>query len=181
MKILIIYFSFSGNNRLLAEHLAARIGCDICSIVEKHRRTAITIILDMLFKREPKLQPLEYSVRNYDHILLVAPIWDAKLANPMKALIKKEKSALSHYSFISLCGYERPEQEASITQELLALSGHSPGAVCQLRICDLFPVEKRNDIMTISRYRAKSDDITQFESQIAAFLNLIGSVEIEKT
>lgn len=46
MRILIIYFSFSGNNRLLAEHLAKRIGCDICPIVEKKRRTMVTIILD---------------------------------------------------------------------------------------------------------------------------------------
>jgi multimeric flavodoxin WrbA len=175
MKVLIIYFSFSGNNRLLAEHLATRLDCDICPIVEKRRRTAVTIMLDMIFRREPKLQPLKYSALDYDHIILVAPIWDAKLSTPMKALIKREKSALSNYSFISLCGYERAEQKENITQELLTLSGHSPRAVCELRLCDLFPAEKRNDVTTISRYHATSDDLIQFESQIAAFLKLISS------
>jgi hypothetical protein len=58
-------------------------GCDICPILEKKRRTIITIMLDMMFRREPKIQPLEFSVLNYDHIILVAPIWDAKLSHPM--------------------------------------------------------------------------------------------------
>jgi hypothetical protein len=98
----------------------------------------------------------------------------------MKTLIKREKSALSHYSFISLCGYERSGQEESITKELSALSGHSPSAVCQLRICDLFPVEKRNDVTTISRYRATNDDLTKFESQITTFLKFINSFQVEQ-
>jgi flavodoxin len=180
MKVLIIYFSFSGNNRLLAEHLATRLSCDICPIVEKKRRTGVTILLDMMFRREPKIQPLEYSVSNYDHIILVAPIWDSKLSNPMKALIQREKPALSHYSFISLCGYERSGQAESITEELTTLSGRSPRAVCELRICDLFPAEKRNDVPTISRYHATSNDLTHFEPQIAAFLKLILSSPIEQ-
>lgn len=170
MKYLIIYFSFSGNNRLLAEYLATQIGCDFCPVVEKKRRTGVTILLDMLFRREPKIQPLEHSVSDYDHIILVAPIWDAKLAHPMKTLIKQEKAALTSYSFISLCGYERPQQQESITQELLSLSGRLPSTVCQLRICDLFPLEKRNDVPTISRYHVTRDDLIQFASQIAEFL-----------
>lgn len=175
MNVLIIYFSFLGNNRLLAEHLATRLDCDICPIVEKRHRTGMTIFLDLMFKREPKLQPLKYAVSNYDHIIFVAPIWDAKLSSPMKALIKSEKSALSNYSFISFCGYERTEQKESITRELLALTEHSPKTVCELRICDLFPAEKRNSVPTISRYHATSSDLTKFESQIAEFLNLISS------
>lgn len=177
MRILIIYFSFSGNNRLLAEHLSKRIGCDICPIVEKKRRTIVTIILDMMFRREPKIKALDCAALNYDHIILVAPIWDSKLANPMKTLIKREKAVLSNYSFISLCGYERSGQKESITKELSALTGRSPKAVSELKVCDLFPAEKRNDIKTISRYHATSEDLIMFESQINVFLKLIRSAQ----
>jgi menaquinone-dependent protoporphyrinogen IX oxidase len=152
MKILIVYFSFSGNNRLLAEHLAKRLNCDAFPIVEKKRRTIITIFLDMLFGREPKIEDLECVASNYDRIILVAPIWDSKLANPIRTLIKKEKAALSDYSFISLCGYDRSGQNESITRELLALTGITPNAVFELKISDLFPREKRNDIRILSRY-----------------------------
>jgi flavodoxin len=175
MRILIIYFSFSGNNRLLAEHLAKRLNCDAFPIVEKKRRTIITIFLDLLFGREPKIEDLECATSNYDCIVLVAPIWDSKLANPIKTLIKKEKVALADYSFISLCGYERSGQKESITRELLALTGHAPKAVFELRISDLFPAEKRNEIRIISRYHITEKDLIRFEPQINEFLKLIQS------
>lgn len=175
MKTLIVYFSFSGNNRLLAEHLAKRINCDAFPVVEKKRRTIITIFLDMLFRREPKIEDLECAASNYDRIVLVAPIWDSKLANPVKTLIKKEKAALCDYSFISLCGYERSGQKESITQELLALTGRAPKAVFELRISDLFPAEKRNKIRMISHYHITEKDLIIFEAQINEFLKLIQS------
>ena len=65
MKILVIYFSYSGNNRLLAEYLGKRIGGDICPIVEEKRRTFLTIILDMMFNREPNIKNLEYPISYY--------------------------------------------------------------------------------------------------------------------
>jgi menaquinone-dependent protoporphyrinogen IX oxidase len=173
MKILIIYFSFSGNNRLLAEHLSKRLNCDAFPILEKKRRTIITIFLDMLFGREPKIKDLECVVSNYDRIVLVAPIWDSKLANPIKSLIKKEKDALFNYFFISLCGYDRSGQKESITRELLALTGRAPKAVFELKISDLFPAEKRNDIRIISRYHVTDKDLILFEPHINEFLKLV--------
>jgi hypothetical protein len=59
----------------------------------------------------------------------------------------------------------------------MALTGRSPKAVSELKICDLFPAEKRNDVKTISRYHATKDDLIIFESQINTFLKLIGSVQ----
>ena len=173
MKILVIYFSYSGNNRLLTEYLGKRIGGDICPIVEEKRRTFLTIILDMMFNREPNIKNLEYPISNYDHIILAAPIWDLKLAHPMKSLVRREKADLVNYSFISLCGYKRPGQKESITKSLTDLTGHPPKAVFELNISELFPAEKRNDIKTVSRYRATNDDLNTYESQINEFLKLI--------
>ena len=173
MKFLIIYYSFSGNNRLLAQHLAKRLNCDICPIIEKKRRTMFTILLDMIFRREPQIKDLEFPVSDYDHIILLAPIWGSKLANPMTSLLKREKTALSNFSFISLCGYERTGQKEKITKQLNAITETSPKAVVELRICDLFPPEKRNEIKTVSRYHAKSEDLLIYDSQINEFLNLI--------
>lgn len=108
MRILIIYFPFSGNNRRLAEYLVKEIQCDICPIIEKKRRTMVTFILDMMFKRYPKIEAIETPIANYDHTILVAPIWDSKVANPLKTLIRSEKNSLNNYSFISFCGFDRP-------------------------------------------------------------------------
>lgn len=170
MKTLVIYFSHSGNNRLLAEHLARRLGCDICPIVEKKRRTGLTMLLDMMFRREPRIEPLPLLIADYDQTILVAPVWASRVASPMKSLVKREKNSLAHYSFITLCGYERPEQKERITNELTTLIGRSPHAVAELRLSNLFPVEKRHDVRTISRYHATADDLAFFEPELAAFL-----------
>lgn len=71
----------------------------------------------MAFRREPKLEPLSRQPAAYEHVLLVAPVWNAKLAHPMKAFVKRERQALARYSFITLCGYERPGQSESLARE----------------------------------------------------------------
>lgn len=173
MRILIIYFSFSGNNRRLAEYLAKEIQCDMCPIIEQKRRTMLTIILDMIFKRDSKIEAIELSITNYDHTILVAPIWDSKVANPLKTLLKSEKNSLNNYSFISLCGFDRHGQKESITHQLTDLTGHQPKAVCELKVCELFPPECREEINTISHYHVTSKDLSKFEEKIMNFLQLI--------
>lgn len=173
MKNLIVYFSHSGNNRLLAEHLTGLIGCDVCPIIENKKRTMLTIILDMMFKREPKINEIEYRVSNYDHIILVAPVWAAKIANPMQVFIKREKAVFPSYSFISLCGYKRPEQREAIIKELSGLIEKAPKAVCELTICDLLPIGKRNEIKRIANYHVKNEELVIYESEINEFLETI--------
>jgi len=153
------------------EHLAARLGCDICPITEKRRRTMFTIFMDMMFQRFPAIEAIQCSVADYDHVILIAPIWGSKVANPLKSFITQEKAGLADYSFISLCGHGTPEQHAAITQELTTLAGHPPSAVTELRIRELMPAEKKDDVKEITRYRATKDDLPAFESQISAFIN----------
>lgn len=177
MRILIIYFSFSGNNRRLAEYLAKEIQCDICPIIEKKRRTMLTIVLDMMFKRSPKIEAIETPISNYDHTILVAPIWDSKVANPMKTLIKREKNSLNNYSFISFCGFDRPGQKERITNQLTDLTGYPPKSVSELKVCELFPSEYREEVNTISCYHITRKDLSKFEDKIYDFLHLIQRIK----
>lgn len=170
MKPLLVYYSHSGNNRLLAEHLAQRLACDVCPIVETKRRTWLTILLDLMFQRAPRIEPPARTPADYDRTILVAPVWGSQVAAPMKSFIKSEKSALTQYSFITLCGYEQPEQKDKLTAELTKLVGHSPRAVAELRICDLFPAEKRREVRTINSYRVTNDDLSFWAMQIEEFL-----------
>ena len=137
---LIVYFSFTGNNRLLAEHLAPRIGADLCAVVEKKRRTALTVLLDMAARASHE---------------------GARQA---------ASAGASRYSFISLCGYERPGQHESLARELSSLVGRAPTAVAQLRLADLFPAHEKKDVRAVSGYRAKAEDLRAFAPAIEDFL-----------
>jgi flavodoxin len=54
MKTLIAFYSFSGNNKLLAGYLQKKSGSDLQQMAELKHRTGFTIQLDILFKRTPK-------------------------------------------------------------------------------------------------------------------------------
>lgn len=171
MRFLVVYFSHTGNNRLLATAIARRLNCETCAIVEASRRTMFTIMLDMLFRRTPRIKPLEKNLTDYDHIVFLAPIWNFKIANPMVALLQREKANISGFSFITLCGNARPGQRESIADQLFKLVGKRPKAVQELRVCDLVPEEKRDDVRVVSAYHVTESELTSYESGIAEFIH----------
>jgi len=175
MKILIIYFSHTGNNRLLATELARRLPGDLYPVVEKRRRTLLTVFLDLLLNRTPAIEPLGIDLADGDHIVFVAPIWNSRVASPMAALLRREKASISSYSFISVCGHGRPGQQQSISAQLAELTGTPPVRECELRISALMAPAQKDDIRAISGYRIKSRDLQFFEAEIAAFCAAVTS------
>ena len=176
MKLLTVYFSFFGNNRQLAEYVAELTGCDIRTVVERKRRRLLTVFLDMFFNRRPRIEPLDCRLADYDHVVLIAPVWAAKVANPMKSLLEAERDGLPGYSFMSLCGYDRPGQAEKIKRELSDLAGRPPAALVQLKICDLLPAQQQSDIKAISAYRVTREDLCRFEPHISDFLKSLQEV-----
>lgn len=166
-KILLIYYSFSGNNKLLADHLAGELRSQTCAIVEKSQRTALTIFFDVFLKRTPKILPLDKKIADFDQVIFLAPLWAGKIASPLKALLKQEKSSIKKYYFITLCGgYEKKDQLEKVNEELLGLVGKPAAAMFEIDISDLFPPEKKTHIRTISGYHLKKDDLNKFAGQI---------------
>lgn len=178
MRTLIVYYSHTGNNRLLAEYLAQRTGATLEAVTETRHRGWLTILADMMFRREPPIRPLSCSTHDFDYVLLVAPVWGAQVAHPMKTLIKSERGNLATYAFISLCGYTRPDQQGALEKELAGLAGHPPQVLEQLPLSELFPADKRNDVRTITRYRATRADLDVFLPRIDAFLEHIESADM---
>ena len=82
MKPLIICYSHSGNNEMLAQKLKDRIGCQILRLNEKKKRKKISILLDFIFNRSSKLSGYQISDYEHDVSILVAPVWGGKLASP---------------------------------------------------------------------------------------------------
>lgn len=170
MRILVVYFSYQGNNRLLASYLAKNLKADLCPVVETKRRNALTTMLDMAFKRNPKVKSLRKRPEDYEHVVLLSPLWDATLANPMRSMVRKEARHLREYSFISFSGYRRPMQPKAVEQELFDLIGHPPVVLQEIHVSDLLPEEDRHNLRLISGYRAKPEDLEEFKAQLKSFV-----------
>jgi len=171
MKTIIIYYSNTHNNEILAHNLQKKLSCDILKIEEVGKRTGLTILMDLLFDKTPKIKDHSISLELYSYIIFVAPIWASKIASPLKAFLLKEKQHVKRYSFISLCGGVKGQLE-KIKKQLLKILQREPEVVKELCINDLLVSERKNSVKYTSAYRVLPADLENFKEKINEFLRL---------
>jgi hypothetical protein len=160
VRLLLLYYSFSGNNELLAKHLAARLACGAEAVVETKTRRPITILWDMILRRRPEIHRLRASAAAFDHVLFIAPLWNKGIAYPMVSAIRQARDDLRAYSFLTLCGSERPGQREHVVRELQKLTGKAPSHVWDLHVDDLASSDERGRAGTSELITA--DDLPAF-------------------
>jgi flavodoxin len=174
MKPLIVFYSFTHNNNLLAKHLQSELSCDVLEIQEQKKRKGISILLDLLFNRTPDIKTYLHQVAAYDHCILISPIWAGKLATPLKSFLLKEKDNIKDYSFITVCGGGNPSQKEKLATQLTRLLSHRAAAICELWINDRLPKAKQDTIKYTSGYRIDDEDLHAFSEKINRFLKSVG-------
>jgi flavodoxin len=169
MKTLIVYYSFTSNNELLAIELQKKLQCDVLKLEEVKKRTGLTILLDVIFNRRTKIKKYNVAIKDYENLILIAPIWAGKIATPLNTFLKNEKKEINHYSFITLCGGNKGQKE-KIFYALTLLLQKEPEQVTELWINDLLPENEKDTIKHTSGYRAKQSDLELFKTKIDNFL-----------
>jgi flavodoxin len=179
MKNLIVYYSFTNNNEKLADYLRKKLNCDAVKIETVKKRSGFSILLDLVFKRRPELKTIPYYLRDYDHVIFIAPVWAGKIAMPMTSYMTNEKRNIKSYSFITLCGGGNPNQKDKIRNELGSLLGKEPSNVLELWVNDLLTPEKKNSVKYTSGFRIGPEGVGQFENKLRDFIkeeNLVSAI-----
>jgi len=175
MKTAVIYFSHTGNNRLIANEIAGKIQADSFPVTEPRKRATGTIILDMLFRRSAKIDTLPIDWTRYDHVLLIAPIWGGLIASPMKAFVKTEHANFPQFSFASLCGGAEGQEE-KIRNQLVKWTGKAPKAVMQFEITELMSSENQGKVENLAVYKVKPQELDKFGDKITALIKQMKQV-----
>ena len=84
MNIVIVYYSFTGNNKYLAESIAKELSAKQIKITEPITRTMGKITADAIFNRMPRVHPDPVIMKNYDMILFFGPVWLGQVAFPLR-------------------------------------------------------------------------------------------------
>lgn len=171
MRTLIVYYSFTGNNDILANDLKKRLSCDLLKIEETKKRTGFTILLDIVFNRDAKLKPHKVSLLDYDNFIFMAPIWAGRLAAPLKTFLKNNRKEIRRYSFITVCGGVEGQKE-KLTGKLIKLLHRSPEIVTELWVADLFTGGKKGVPVNTTGYRMAQKDLVVFEDKIQEFIKV---------
>ena len=166
MALLILSYSRTGNNRLLAQTVARRTGAVIEEVQPMGWYPLPRVIWQMATGRLPRVRTLRHEIAAYDRLLVMAPVWDRHVAFPMIAALRKVKAEVRRYDFVSLCGYVRDRQDETIREELVEVVGHPPDAQMELHVGDLLPEAFRNDPRKVSARQLTMADLDVFSAQI---------------
>ena len=92
MKTLIVYYSLTGNTRLICEALKKNMSADIQRLREQRQYNRIsayvTGLAAALSGSGRAILPLEEDVSAYDRIVIAAPVWAAHLAPPVVTFLR---------------------------------------------------------------------------------------------
>ena len=87
-RILVVYFSRSGNTRRLATEIAEACGADLEELVPLGSREGVRGYLRASFEAmlglSPALQPLQHRLQDYETVIIGTPIWVWNIAGPVR-------------------------------------------------------------------------------------------------
>ncbi len=97
MRILVVYYSFEGNTRFIAEAIASAIGADVLQlrrVKEIGTHGFMKFFLggrEVLMRKKPKLHPFDKDPADYDLLFIGTPVWSWNFAPPLRTFFKKVK------------------------------------------------------------------------------------------
>lgn len=158
MMIKVISYSLTGNNEALATSIAKALSAEHIKIIEPRPRNTLTIILDVLFKRTPRISLSADNVNANDVVLFVGPVWLGQVATPFRAYFDQLQHKINRYVFVSISGGANGPNP-DLADELNKRLGKKPEAVINLYIADLLPLDPKPTIKITSAYHLNDRDV----------------------
>lgn len=126
-KVLVVFYSYTGTCRQLAQLLSAQLGWPTGEIVDAHSRSGPTgtlrCVADTLLRRRPLIRYDGPDPKAFDAVVLVSPIWVYGLAGPMRSFIAERAADLRQVAAISVMG---AKGASNAVAEIARLLGHAP-------------------------------------------------------
>lgn len=94
-KKLVVYYSYTGNTRKIAESIKSKLGCDILEIKPKvPYSTDYQTVVDEeqnneSAKKTPEIEPINVDLKNYDEIIIGSPVWWYTIAPVIRTFLKE--------------------------------------------------------------------------------------------
>jgi flavodoxin len=133
-RVLVVYYTRTGQTKGVAEDIAKRLGCDIEEIFDTKKRGGPLGFLsagkdagdESLTKiKEPKCDPSAY-----DLVIIGTPVWNNTISTPIRTYISMKKDKIANAAFFITQG--RKESDAlDVMRQVLAKEPKAPGTDTQ--------------------------------------------------
>ena len=125
---LVVYYSWLGNTKVVAEEIVKHMGGDIIRIKEnKERKNGAGLAasaLEAAIGMKSDLKPMDFEFEKYDHIFLGAQVWAGRSTPAINAFVKNANlHNKSIYLFITKANDKVPEKVISSLTERIRKKG----------------------------------------------------------
>ena len=128
-KPLIVYYTLTGKNKIIAEELKKQLNADIAELKTVSERSGIWGFVvsgyENIFDKDADLQPFTADLTDHNPIILCAPIWMQKISSPARVFLKNPAlKGKDLYIFASFQGRWGEDKEAELKKDLAAKEFH---------------------------------------------------------
>ena len=146
MKILVAFYSRTGNTKKLGEMIAKSLNADIDEIIDKKNRSGIIGWLggvkDVLFKKPTEIENKKKS-EEYDLVIIGTPVWVGNIVPAIRAYLSKNR--FNHTAFFCTYG----SNEGKTFNEMEQLSS-KPVSVLGLKTKNINDSKEKTEKFCIS-------------------------------
>lgn len=107
MKAIVVYYSFEGNTKLIAQTIANEINADMEELKPKKEIESKGFMKylwggsQVMMKKSPELFPINKNINDYDIIFIGTPIWAWTYAPPIRTFLENSNISNKKIAFFS--------------------------------------------------------------------------------
>lgn len=128
-KVLVVYYSRTGNTERVAKSIAERLNGDTEKIVDKKDRSGFWGFIggarDALKDRTTEVGEFKYDPSKYDLIIIGTPIWAGDMAPAVRTYILSQKDKLQgkKVAYFTTSGGSKPDKTVKSMEETSGVKG----------------------------------------------------------
>ena len=107
-KILVVYFSKTGNTERVAKDIAAAMNADIEKIIDKKDRSGclgwFAAGSDGISENSTEIEPVKSNASEYDIVIIGSPVWGWNMTPAVRKYIVENKSKIKEVAFFITAG-----------------------------------------------------------------------------
>ena len=102
MKILVAYYSRSGNTRKISGEISSTLECDVEEIIDTKNRSGVLGFIragrDASGHKLTVLEDIKKDPADYDLVVIGTPIWGGNMSTPIRTYITENHSKLLSFA-----------------------------------------------------------------------------------
>jgi flavodoxin len=137
-RMLVAFYSRSGNTKKVAESIGKVLGCDTEEIFDTKNRAGIWGFMisgfDATFNKPTVIRPIKRDPSAYDLVIVGSPVWNNAVSTPIRTYLTQYRDRLKDVAFF--CTHSSGEPRRPL-QQMEDISGKKPVGLLALSVYDL--------------------------------------------